>query len=269
MFHGIQTRQGREPRCQGRMPHPGRRLVKLVLEAGSRRNHDCTEKLPVEIVLLHLRSHQDEKGDCADLTRPERLNVLTKHRATCCTQYLRTVGQTTEFYPLTACRDYLRDATEYITSREQRTLGTELPECELRAYIKSHNTSSDQVYGSITWPAHRSATAGHSLDIRGRIQSWLVTHRRCSATTDLCPERNEIETVPHLYRYQVRAPWPHRFLIQLHRYLKDIYTAAVIRCILFRGIESWFLVGDTNDPDSLEPIVQIDRKFSKATYPTS
>jgi hypothetical protein len=83
------------------MPHPGRGLVKLILEARSRRNHDY-----------------------ADLTRPEQVNVLIDHRATCWTQYLRAVGQTTAFYPLPACRGYLRDATGHITSREQRTLGT-------------------------------------------------------------------------------------------------------------------------------------------------
>jgi hypothetical protein len=85
--------------------------------------------------------------------------------------------------------------------------------------------------------------------------SWLpigVRERRCSATTDLCPQCNEIETVPHLYRCQARAPWRHRFLIHLHGHLKEHDTAADIRCIITKGIEKWFLTGDTNDPDSID-----------------
>jgi hypothetical protein len=53
---------------------------------------------------------------------------------------------------------------------------------------------------------------------------WLpigVRERRCSATTACCPQCNEIETVPHMYRCQARAPWRHRFLIHLHGHLKE------------------------------------------------
>jgi hypothetical protein len=89
---------------------------------------------------------------------------------------------------------------------------------------------------------------------------WLpigVRERRCSATTEICPQCDEIETVPYLYRCRVRAPWRHRFLIQLHGRFREIHTAGDIRCIILKGTESWFFIGDTNDPDSLEPIVQI------------
>jgi hypothetical protein len=90
--------------------------------------------------------------------------------------------------------------------------------------------------------------------------SWSpigVRERRCSATTDLCPQCNEIETVPHLYRCQARVPWRHRFLIHLHGHLKEHDTAADIRCIITKGIEKWFLTGDTNDPDSIDTAAQI------------
>jgi hypothetical protein len=32
---------------------------------------------------------------------------------------------------------------------------------------------------------------------------------------------------------------------------------ADIRCTITRGIENWFLTGDTNDPDSIETVAQI------------
>jgi hypothetical protein len=89
---------------------------------------------------------------------------------------------------------------------------------------------------------------------------WLpigVGELRCSGTTDICPQCSEIETVPHLYRCQARSQWRHRFLIHLTEHLKETNTAADLCCIIIKGIESWFITDDTNDPDSSETIAQI------------
>jgi hypothetical protein len=74
-------------------------------------NHDgimtlseVREGLPFQHISRHVKSHQDEKRDYADLIRPEQLNVLVDHRATVALNALRAVGQTTEFYPLLACK---------------------------------------------------------------------------------------------------------------------------------------------------------------------
>jgi hypothetical protein len=40
-------------------------------------------------------------------------------------------------------------------------------------------------------------------------------------------------------------------------HLKEAKTAADIRCIIIKGIENWFLTGDTNDPDSIETVAHI------------
>jgi hypothetical protein len=47
----------------------------------------------------------------------QQLNVEADHRATAALDALRAAKQTTEFYPLPACRAYLRDATGHIQSR--------------------------------------------------------------------------------------------------------------------------------------------------------
>jgi hypothetical protein len=100
-------------------------------------------------------SHQDDDRAFADLTTPEQLNVLADHRATAALDELRTAGQTKELFPLLpACRGYLRDGTGYITSREIRTLRTELTEYELRDYLQKRNEWSDEVYDSISWTAY-------------------------------------------------------------------------------------------------------------------
>jgi hypothetical protein len=71
-----------------------------------------------------------------------------------------------EFYPLPTCRGYLCDASGHITSREIRTLRTELPEYKLRAYLQKRNDWSDDVYDSISWPVYGSASAGLADSLR-------------------------------------------------------------------------------------------------------
>jgi hypothetical protein len=46
-------------------------------------------------------------------------------------------------------------------------------------------------------------------------------------------------------------------LIHLHGHLKERDTAADIRFIITKGIEKWFLIGDTDDPDSIDTAAQI------------
>jgi hypothetical protein len=101
---------------------------------------EVREGLPFQLSSRHVKSHQDDKRDFADLTRPVQLNVLADHRATAVLDELRAARQTTEFYPLPACRGYLCDASGHITSRKIRTLRTELPEYELRVYLQSAMT---------------------------------------------------------------------------------------------------------------------------------
>ena len=225
---------------------------------------EIRRQLPFKLVSLHVRSHQDDEYDFSELTRPAQLNVLADHRATAALNELRAAGQPTEFYPLPACRAYLCDATGYLTSKEQRTLQTELPEYNLRAYIQERNNWSDEIYDSISWSAYRSATDLLTDSARTFVikftHSWLpigVRESRCSATTALCAECNEVETVPHLYRCQARGTWRNRFLVHFSGHLDETHTADNIRCKLLDDIQHWFLTGDTNDPASNDNFVQI------------
>jgi hypothetical protein len=104
------------------------------------------------------------------------------------------------------------------------------------SFGRTCNNWTDQVYDSISWSAYRSTSAQLTDSFRTFVvkfsHSWLpigVRERRCSATTDLCPECNEIRTVPHLYRCQVRATW---------RYY-------------------WFLMGTGNTPLSVAALLSI------------
>jgi hypothetical protein len=162
---------------------------------------EIRQRLPFKLVSQHVRSHQDKEHAFHDLPRPAQLNVLADHRATAALNDLRAAGQPTEFYPLHACRGYLCDTTGYITSKEQRTLLTELPEYNLRKYLQERNNWSDEVYDSISWPAYRSASARLTDSARIFVvklsHNWLpigVRESRCSDTTALCSECNEVRT---------------------------------------------------------------------------
>jgi hypothetical protein len=41
---------------------------------------EVREGLPFQLISRHVKSHQNEKHDYADLTRPEQLNLLADHR---------------------------------------------------------------------------------------------------------------------------------------------------------------------------------------------
>jgi hypothetical protein len=140
-----------------------------------------------------------------------------------------------------ACRGYLRDASDHIISREMRTLRTELPEYELRAYFK--NATTGQTRSMI--PSAGLLTdqpAQDSLTVSGLSWSNLVTTGYPSAYANddtalrLISARNT--TKSRRFRCQARAPWCNRFLIHLHRHLKETKTAADIGCIIIKGIEN-------------------------------
>jgi hypothetical protein len=74
---------------------------------------------------------------------PEQLNVLANYRSTAALQDLRVAGQRTDFYPLPACRGYLRDVIGYIcSSREKCALRTEFSASFERTY---RNTTIGQI----------------------------------------------------------------------------------------------------------------------------
>jgi hypothetical protein len=199
--------------------------------------------------------------------RPPRSQARLRRPHQARRSQLPSHGWTTHsFLPVPTCRGYLRHASGYITSREEYTLRTELPEYELRAHVQARNNWAYQVYVFISWPAFRSATAGFTDSLRTFVvklsHGWLpigVRERRCSATTDLCPQCNEIETVPHLYRGQARAPWRHRFLIHLNGHPEETHTAADIRCIILKVSRAGFSPANTKDPDSIESIRRSNR----------
>ena len=56
--------------------------------------------------------------------------MLADRCATAAFDELRAAKKTKEFYPLPTFRGYLRDASGHLTSRELRTLRTELSEYE-------------------------------------------------------------------------------------------------------------------------------------------
>jgi hypothetical protein len=49
----------------------------------------------------------------------------------------------------------------------------------------------------------------------------------------------------------------YQFITQLTKHLKDISTAADLRCITVKGIQQWFLTDDTNATDEADTTIQL------------
>jgi hypothetical protein len=221
-------------------------------------------KLPFRLASLHVRGHQDDKLDFKQLCRPAQLNVLADRLATAVLKDLREAEKPMELYPLPACRAYLCDNTGYITSKEKHSIATELADYALRDYLQQHNNWTPKTYESISWKAYRSSTS--KINVAARIfvvkhtHDWLpvgIRERRCGAATDTCPQCQQSETMTHLYTCTARTEWRARFITQLKRHLADTSTAADTRLIIVKGIENWLLTGNTNDPDSNDPVDRI------------
>jgi hypothetical protein len=95
-------------------------------------------KLPFQLASIHVRAHHDGHCEFNLLPRPAQLNVLADELASEVLADLRAADQPTEFYPLTACRVYLRDGTGHITS------------CEKRQRTNSISTKSERTFNSAT-----------------------------------------------------------------------------------------------------------------------
>jgi hypothetical protein len=152
----------------------------LVHQPGPRRHHDISAlrtKLTFRLASLHVRAHQDGTIAFKLLPRPAQLNVLADALASEALEELRAAGQPTEFYPLPACRAYLRDGIGHITSCEKRTLRNEFSEYELRAYLQQRNGWTAHILDSINWNAYRTAISAITNQVRTFVikfsHDWL------------------------------------------------------------------------------------------------
>jgi hypothetical protein len=144
-------------------------------------------KLPCP-VSLHIRAHQDGHCEFNLLPRPAQLNILADEVGSEVLADLRAADQPTEFYPLPACRDYLRDGTGQITSCEKRTLTNEFSEYEIRAYLQQRNGLSVHILDSINWTANRMP--GYQLAFGNADAALRLTPARKHST------RNSTSFVP-------------------------------------------------------------------------
>ena len=184
------------------------------------------------------------------LPRPAQLNVLADRLATEALDDLRGTATPVEFYPLSACRAYLCDRTGYITSKEKRTITTELADYGMRDYLQQHNNWYPDTYESISWSAYRSSSSNITVSVRTFVvkhtHDWLpvgVRECRYGAATDTCPQCNQSETMTHLYTCSSRTAWRDQFVSRLQKHLADTSTAADIRCLIAAGIQNWLLTG--------------------------
>jgi hypothetical protein len=112
------------------------------------------------------------------------------------------------------------------------------------------------IFDSINWTAYRATISTLTDDVRTFViklsHNWLpvgVQERRCGAAIVTCPECIQPETAPHLYLCHSQTTWRDQFIAKLTKDLKNVSTAAALRCTIVEGIQKWFLTDDTNEPD--------------------
>jgi hypothetical protein len=221
-------------------------------------------KLTIRLASLHVRAHQDGHCDFNLLPRPAQLNVLADALASEALEELRAADQPTEFYPLPACRAYLRDGIGHITSCEKRTLRNEFTEYEIRSYLQQRNGWTAHILDSINWTVYRAAISAITNQVRifaiKFSHDWLpvdVRDYRNGAAIDTCPQCIQLETSRHLYHCHSRTLWRDQFIDKLTKHLKDATTAADLRCTIVEGIQKWFTTVDTNESDEPDASTQL------------
>jgi hypothetical protein len=209
---------------------------------------EVREKLPFKLISVYVRGHQDDKRDYDDLTRPEQLNVLADHRASTALQDLCVAGQPTRFYPLPACRGYLRDTSGDILNREQRTLRTEFLGASFERTYR--NATIGQIRSMIPSAGlYTDQPLLYSPTVSGPSWSNSVVARYPSAYA-----RDDAVLRLVLSTRSALKPKPYP---TCNVHLEDTHTVDTLRCSIVDGIQSWFTTGATNDPDNTDPVVQI------------
>jgi hypothetical protein len=151
-------------------------------------------KLPFQLASLHVRGHQDRSCGFNLLTRPAQLNILANELASEVLADLRA-GQPIEFYPLPACRIYLRDGTGHITRYEKCTLTNAFPEYEIRAYLQQRNGWNAHTLDSINWTLYQAAISALTNQVHTFViklsHDWLpvgVREHTYGAPNATCPK---------------------------------------------------------------------------------
>jgi hypothetical protein len=185
-------------------------------------------KPPFRLASLHVRAHQDGHCEFNLLPRLVQLNGLADELASEVLADLRAADQPTEFYPLIACRVYLRDGTGHITSCENPALTNEFPEYGIRAYLQQRNGWTAHILDSINWTAYRAAISALTDQVRTFViklsHDWLpvgVRERRYGAATDTCTKCIQLDIVRHLYLCHSRTNWRDQFIDKPTKHLKD------------------------------------------------
>ena len=116
---------------------------------------DIIHKFPQLASFEHLKGHQDNTSDIANINRPAQMNILADHAAT---NALTVMKQTNPLptIPTSACTAYLLHQGKIISSKENSIARTAWNRQRIDTYYKDRWKISDQAYESINWEVTRA-----------------------------------------------------------------------------------------------------------------
>jgi hypothetical protein len=200
------------------------------------------------IVLPHVKGHQDDKTDYDDLPLDAQLNCDADYEAVYHQTVHATYRPTVLRIPLNGAQLHIQSAT--INSGYKAAIRNAFTAPALLAQIRQRNDWSSATLDTINFTSHKQALARLSTrhpqlvklchDI---LPTAKLTNRYnpiFSAECYLC--KDPVEDLNHLLRcsHSDRKPWRHKLFKSLRATCENHHTRPYLVDILLNGIDAWF-----------------------------
>jgi hypothetical protein len=200
------------------------------------------------IILQHVKGHQDDKKSYDDLPLDAQLNCDADYEAV----YFQTVHANyrplVPRIPLNLAQLHIDGAT--INSGYKTAIRNAYSEPALRASIQSSNSWTAETMQSINFQSHKQAldrmSSRHIQLVKlchDILPTAKITHRYNPIASKLCPLcKSETEDFPHLLRctHPDRKPWRHKLYAALRATCELHDTRPYLVDLLLNGIDAWF-----------------------------
>jgi hypothetical protein len=200
----------------------------------------------IQVVIEHVKGHQDNTASTIPLSRPASLNVEADRLAG-----LHLELPIPDYYDFDANPVTLRVNGDVITSKYKYILRNCYLTQGLREYMVHKYDWSQDIPDKIWWKCNEKALDQLHINDRARIQKflfnrWATNHREAlyyahaQAACSACQEPDE--TADHILRcsdprrIEIRTQW----LAELAEYMTDHHTPSEVNDVIISGLSTWF-----------------------------
>ena len=112
---------------------------------------------PLDLTLIHVIAHQDDKSPFEELPNDAKLNVICNNLATKALEKFEATNNKQCINQLPACQCYLEYHGSIMNANESTALRDDLPGRELKNYYKKKNFVSEETYQLVNWDSYEKA----------------------------------------------------------------------------------------------------------------